>query len=263
MQIEAPSELKTYLKTPFSIAKYQCLVHANNRCIETNKGSLNYYDLTISGHTNKEHIEKNALIEVLESYPPNILKQLSFYNKCKTIDITKETYDYVENLAVSIADANSLESIAKPAIDKTSSNCKHVTIPWSIHIKSKRIHGKSICLIATKDIPPQSTLLYEQNEAAMLEVKRRLLNKYPVVFDIDGVTMTPKHMFDAPVKIDNNLINFTTLDKKTKYEIAFDTTLNAYETKMCTSDLKRRKVFLKKKGNVFQVNKIENPSHLK
>ena len=261
MQIEAPSELKTYLKTPFSIAKYQCLVHANNRCIETKKCSLNYYDLKISGYTNKEHIEKNALIEVLESYPPNILKQLSFYNKCKTIDITKETYDYVENLAVSIAEVDALESIAKPAIDKTSSNCKYVTLPWTIKIKSRLIKGNSICLVATKDIEPKSTLLYEQDERAMFAVKRRLLNKYPVVFDIEGVTIAPKHMFDAPVKIGNNLINFTTLENKWIYDISFDDTLNVYdETKMCTRELKRRRVFLKKKGEKFKINKIENPS---
>ncbi len=261
VDVNAPSELKAYLQKPFNIAKYQCIVHANNRLINTTKDILDYYDLDISGHTNLDFIKKNTLIEVIESRPCNVLKQLSFYEKCKTFDITKESYDYIEKLAISIAEVDALESIAKPAISKYSSNCKYVTLPWTIKIKSLVIKGNSVCLVATKDIEPRSTLLYEQNEGVMLQAKERLLSKYPVIFFIGENNMVPTKCFDAPVKLEPRLVNFTTVEDKKKYSISFDKDLkNCYENKRYA---KRRRIFLKQKGKTFTVEKIENPTHLK
>lgn len=256
MQIVAAPELKTYLDEPFVIAPHQCLVHANNRRIRTNKATLNYYGLDISGQHNADPLKKGDIIEVLHSKPHGILKQLSFYNKCKTLHITKETYDYIEQLAKSLQNVNELKSIAKPAISKKSSNCKYLRVPWSIHFKSKTIHGTSMCLVATKNIHAKSTLLYEQNAKAMQEAQRRLVARYPLMFVLDKQNMVPTDIFDAPVKVKKQLVNFTTVPNKLAQRITFDKSLDAYTKKQ---SCKRRNVFLEQDGKAYKVKKIENP----
>ena len=260
MQIVAPPELKSYLHEPFFIAPHQCLAHANNRRIKTKEATLDYYGLDITGQHNLDKLQEGAIIEVLESKPLDILKQLSFYKKCKTISITKEKYDYMEQLANSIAKVNVLKSIAKPAINISSSNCKYIHIPWSISFQSRRIDGTSMCLVATKDIEPASTLLYEQSRTAMLKARRRLLARYPVMFVVDQEHMVPLEVFDAPVKVKQKLINFTTVPNKTEHVITFDKTLGAYKNE---PSCKRRKVYLEKDGKVYKVKRIEDPKHLK
>ncbi len=256
MQIVAAPELKRYLDEPFVIAPHQCLVHANNRRIKTNNATLNYYGLDISGQHNADALKKGDIVEVLCSKPHNILKQLSFYKKCKTLSITKETYDYMEQLAKSLQVVNEQKSIAKPAISKKSSNCKYVHLPWSIRFKSKTISGTSMCLVATKDIHAKSTLLYEQSAKAMQEARRRLVARYPLMFVLGNEHMVPTDTFDAPVKVKRRLVNFTTVPNKLAQRISFDNSLDAYKKK---PNCKRRKVFLEQDGKAYKVKKIENP----
>lgn len=256
MQIVAPPELKSYLDKPFFIAPYQCLAHANNRRIKTKEATLNYYGLDITGRHNVDKLQKGTIIEILESKPRDLLKQLSFYKKCKTICITKEKYDYMEQLAKSIAEVNVLKSIAKPAINISSSNCKYIHIPWSISFQSRRIHGTSMCLVATKGIEPGSTLLYEQSRTAMLGARRRLLARYPVMFVVDKEHMVPLEAFDAPVTVKKKIVNFTTISNKTEHAITFDKTVGAYKN---GPNCKRRKVYLEQDGKAYKVKKIENP----
>ena len=262
MQILAVPQLKAYLQEPFQIANHQCLVHANNRLVQISKDVVNYYDLDLTGYTNHHLIKKDTLIEVKESSPGNILKQLSFYKKCKSMNITKEDYDYLEKLGTSIANVDAMESVAKPAISKSSSNCKYITMPWSITVNSRRIHGKSVCLVATKDIQPKSTFLFEQRNEHMQDTKKKLFCKYPVMFVFKDYTLVPNDTFDAPVKIQDQLVNFTTLKNKRKHCISFAHDFQANYSKN-KNNAKRRRFFLKKQGEAFAIVKVENPSHLK
>ena len=262
MQIHAAPELKAYLQEPFQIANHQCLVHANNRLVEISKDVVNYYDLDLTGYTNYNLIKKDTLIEVKESTPCDVLKQLSFYKKCKSLSITKEAYDYIEKLGKNIANVDAMESIAKPAISKCSSNCKYITMPWSITVNSRRINGKSVCLVATKDIQPKSTFLFEQKNEHMQQTKKKLFSKYPIMFVFKDYTLVPNDTFDAPVKIQDQLVNFTTVKNKRKHCISFAHDFQANYSKN-KNNAKRRRFFLKKHGETFVIEKVENPTHLK
>ena len=260
LQIHAPPQLKAYLMQPYDIAKFQCLVHAKNRRIETTKKTIDYYGLDISGEATKNALAKGDVIEVLSSKPSSVIKQLGFYFKCKGLALGKEDYDYLQQLAESIAEVSNTSSMAKPAIDEMSSNCKIVEIPWSVCFDTKVIKGSSKCLIAKRSIEASATLLYEQSKEAMLAARRRLMDKYPIMFVLGKECKVPVDRFDAPVRVENKLVNFTTLEHKSDYKVSFDKHFEkCYENRRET---KRRRVVLEPHGEDYRIERIESPSHL-
>ena len=172
----------------------------------------------------------------------------------------QEDYDYLQQLAESIAEASNSRSVAKPATDEASSNCKMIDIPWTVRFNDYVVHGSSKCLVATKQIKPGTTLLYEQSKEAMLAARRRLMDKYPIMFVLGEQCMVPVDRFDAPVRFENQLVNFTTVEHKVKDTLAFDKHFEkCYENRR---EMKRRRIVLQPKGDDYTIERIEYPSHL-
>ncbi|MAD24774.1 MAG: hypothetical protein CMO44_11460, partial [Verrucomicrobiales bacterium] len=143
------------------------------------------------------------------------------------------------------------ERLARPSLDRY--NVEEKWIEWTWHGREATIMGKSLCLISTEDIPIGNALLLLTKNRALL--KKKILSKYPISFEVGGVSMVPKEAISAPVLCNGVLVNFMELENKF-CDISFSKDLDAYNYHFRSPKIKRRRVFLSNGS----VEKIVDPS---
>ena len=125
-----------------------------------------------------------------------------------------------------------------------------------------RLHGARIstCLIRWCAVCRCAQMLGTILGSIVLSSDVPLPTSGPIMFVLGKECKVPVDRFDAPVRVENKLVNFTTLEHKSDYKVSFDKHFEkCYENRRET---KRRRVVLEPHGEDYRIERIESPSHL-
>lgn len=209
------SALEEYLMHPIQIAAHQCYSSCSRTVfIKYKVVPHNYYGITFPMPVVDEYVAPGTILSVDHTEPYHLLRQLAFYKKCKDIQLQPERYHYAKMLAEQLATVMEPGSIAKPAATDAC-NCYYETLNWVLEMDGHKVQGSSRCLISSMPIKQGESLLYRQSKVEQEKTKELILEKFPIVFQLEnGEWRCPRETMDIPVFLNGQLTNFMKLKKK-------------------------------------------------